>query len=315
MFCHNCGYELSGETNFCPNCGNKTIFLEKKKENTDTLNKDTSRTDRNREVIIRYLYNLRALEVAKEKLKKELAENTEKCKQLGVPQLFTKPKFKNRNTILLYGILSFVFAAFMVFISCVHKSGLLTVTAIISLIISVFYIVYYSSKQINYNREYSSYANSVSIDRKRVEQELNEKKKIEKKTEGIKKELNEAEDILEKSYCINIIPKQFRDIYSIIYLYEYLSTSQESLQSALLHYNLEEIKTKIDEVIRQQSEIILQQAIQTAHLEVIENQNTRILKHAAETEQNTALAAQYAQIAANNAEACAWINLAQYIKD
>lgn len=109
--------------------------------------------------------------------------------------------------------------------------------------------------------------------------------------------------------------KYYINIYSIFYLYDYLSTSQESLQSALLHYNLEEIKTRIDEVISQQSEIILQQAIQTAHLEVIENQNTKILKHAAETEQNTALAAQYAQIAANNAEACAWINLAQYIKD
>lgn len=44
-------------------------------------------------------------------------------------------------------------------------------------------------------------------------------------------------------------------------------------------------------------------------------QNQQTLNKLASVEGNTERAAQYPEIASNNAEACAWIGLANYIKD
>ncbi len=313
MFCQHCGYELSENINFCPKCGCK---CEKQIQQGDTTvaNGHISQSEINRDVTIQYLYDVRVLETAKLKLQKRIKENTEKCKHLGIPQLFTKPDNDSSIPVCGIGFMCLIFAVLMVIIGYFGEVGALFVFSFILGVIAIVCFGCCISKKSKYEQEYIVYTNAVSSDKKRVGRELAEKSKLEQEIQDMQDELGEAENLLEKSYSVNLIPKQFRDIYSIFYLYEYLSTSQESLQSALLHYNLEEIKTKIDEVIRLQSEIILQQAIQTAHLEEIQEQNTKMLRHAAETERNTALAAQYAQIAANNAEACAWMNLAQYIK-
>ena len=317
MLCSSCGYELFYDTFFCPKCGHKRA-VQKQKEDTTVYNSCITQSELNRDVIVNYLFDVRALEVSKLKLLEKINKKAEKCKHLGIPQLFTKPN-SYTDYLLYIVVLCLIFTVILFIASIFNKNPkrivLYIIFSIIMLILSITCFVFCFVNKSVYKRKYETYNNHVSNDKKRVELELAEKDKLEKEIADICKELNEAENLLGKSYNVNIIPKQYRDIYSIFYLYEYLSTSQESLQSALLHYNLEEIKTKIDEIIRQQSEIILQQAIQTAHLEVIEKQTTKILKHAAETEKNTALAAQYAQIAANNAEACAWINLAQYIKD
>lgn len=103
-------------------------------------------------------------------------------------------------------------------------------------------------------------------DKKRVEQELHEKSVLETELAAMQNELRNAEDLLLDAYSINIIPKQYRDIYAAFYLYDYLSTSAASLETALLHYNLEELKARLNEVIRQQSEMLLEMAIQSAHL-------------------------------------------------
>lgn len=313
MFCQNCGNKLSDDITFCPKCGCKQETQIQEKNTADT-GRYISPSEINRDITIQYLYDVRALEVAKIKLQKRIEENTEKCKHLGIPQLFAKPDNAGSILACAVGLICLVFAILLAFGGFFGETAFLYVLALIFGIAAVACFGYYLSKKFNYQQKYIIYNNAVSSDKKRVELELAEKSKLEQEVQDTRGELGEAEKLLEKSYGVNLIPKQFRDIYSIFYLYEYLSTSQESLQSALLHYNLEEIKTKMDEVIRLQSEIILQQAIQTAHLEEIQEQNTKMLRHAAETERNTALAAQYAQIAANNAEACAWIGVANYIK-
>lgn len=313
MFCQNCGNKLSDDITFCPKCGCKQEAQIQEKNTADT-GRYISPSEINRDITIQYLYDVRALEVAKIKLQKRIEENTEKCKHLGIPQLFAKPDNDSSIPVCGIGFMCLIFATLMVIIGYFGEVGALFVFSFVLGVIAIVCFGFCISKKSKYEQECRVYTDAVSSDKKRVELELAEKSKLEQEVQDTRGELGEAEKLLEKSYGVNLIPKQFRDIYSIFYLYEYLSTSQESLQSALLHYNLEEIKTKMDEVIRLQSEIILQQAIQTAHLEEIQEQNTKMLRHAAETERNTALAAQYAQIAANNAEACAWIGVANYIK-
>lgn len=141
--------------------------------------------------------------------------------------------------------------------------------------------------------------------------EINNKKQC---LSGTKRELKKATELLQTAYDINIIPTQFRNVYAVYYLNDFIQTSNESLSTALLHFDLNEIKQKLDTVIKQQEEIIINQAIIQAQNEQMIKQNTNMLNSLASIEGNTRMASQYAQIASNNAEACAWIGLANYIK-
>lgn len=130
---------------------------------------------------------------------------------------------------------------------------------------------------------------------------------------GMKKELDKATELLEDAYDINIIPTQFRNVYAVYYLNDFIQTSNESLSTALLHFDLNEIKQKLNTVIEQQKEIIVNQAIIQAQNEQMIMQNQNMLQSLASIEGNAHMASQYARIAANNAEACAWIGIANYI--
>ena len=76
----------------------------------------------------------------------------------------------------------------------------------------------------------------------------------------IESELAQINQLLAEGYSFNLIPTQFRSISYIVYLYDYMSTSQQSLESALLHSHMEEavkqISDKLDIIIRQNMEII-----------------------------------------------------------
>ena len=89
---------------------------------------------------------------------------------------------------------------------------------------------------------------------------------------------------------------------------------KHTLTTALLHFDLNEIKKKLDKIIAQQEEIIIQQAINNAQNQQLLRQNQQQLEYLSTIESNTSQAAQYAEIAANNAEACAWIGMANYIE-
>lgn len=128
------------------------------------------------------------------------------------------------------------------------------------------------------------------------------------------KELETIEHLLKQAYDANIIPSQFRySIHAIYYLNEFITTSNESFSTALLHFDLDEIKRKLDEVISQQETIIIQNAVTTAQSSKLLEQNQKQLEHLSRIESNSTQAVQYARIAANNAETCAWISMAKYI--
>ncbi len=108
-------------------------------------------------------------------------------------------------------------------------------------------------------------------------------------------ERNSTIQLLKQAYDANIIPLQFRTIEGVYYLYDYLSTSNQSLAEALMQANLEAIKQKIDQMIRMQSKMLIEQQQTNARLADIQQTNQNILKTAA-------LTARYAQVAAVNSE-------------
>lgn len=134
-------------------------------------------------------------------------------------------------------------------------------------------------------------------------------------------ELDIVGKLLEQEYSLNIIPNKFRNLEAIWYICDYYDSSNESLKEILLHLDLDEIKTKLDSVIENQQQSIINQAIQISQNKTLIAQNQDVLLKLSDIEQqtneisnNTAETTQWAKIAANNAEACAWIGVANYIK-
>ena len=142
---------------------------------------------------------------------------------------------------------------------------------------------------------------------------------------SISKELSEAKRIREDLYNMNIIPGKFRSIGCAYFIYDFFSTSNVPLDNVFLHLDLDKIQSQLDTVIKNQSDIILQQAIIISQNEEIISQNQQLFKELSDMNRsvNTTLSSiqessnetsEWARIAALNAEACAWISLANYIK-
>lgn len=125
--------------------------------------------------------------------------------------------------------------------------------------------------------------------------------------DAIEKEMHEAAELLKNAYDLNIIPQHFRNIYAVYFLYDFISTSNESLTTAMLHCDLDSIKQKLDTVIDKQVELILGQAVIASQNEKLMMQNRATLYHLANIEQNTSVSAQYAKMAENHLATLNWI--------
>lgn len=157
----------------------------------------------------------------------------------------------------------------------------------------------------------------------------NNLKQYPKQLVEIDADLAKASELLKKQYDLNIIPNKFRNLESIWYICDYFDSSNESLSEILVHLDLDEIKEKLNNIIENQQQIIINQAIQIAQNKSIISQNQELLGRLSSIEHNTEQisqntqqvanntldTAQWTQIAANNAEACAWISMANYIKN
>ncbi len=77
--------------------------------------------------------------------------------------------------------------------------------------------------------------------------------------------LQEAKEKLQSVYSVNIIPNKYRSVYVAYYLYDYISSSHETdIDRVLQTMLLEQIIAKLDKIIAQQEEIILNQRMQLA---------------------------------------------------
>lgn len=129
-------------------------------------------------------------------------------------------------------------------------------------------------------------------------------------------EKKKVESLLSSHYNLNIIPREHRGLASIYYIYDYMSSSQETLTDTLLHdqidKSVQKILAKLDYIIGQNEEIILQNRMIEAHSKTTTEQNKKMLKTFSQIETNTAAAAQYAELSSNYSKASAYFNLANY---
>ena len=88
------------------------------------------------------------------------------------------------------------------------------------------------------------------------------------------------ESVLNKVYSANVIPFRYRNEYAVTYLYEWFSTSgADDLDAALNMYVLEDIKSRLDTIIRNQQAMILNQRVMIANQERAREQAERHYVH------------------------------------
>lgn len=89
---------------------------------------------------------------------------------------------------------------------------------------------------------------------------------LQKERAQYEAEYRKLEELLEEAYNVNIIPRQYRDIYAAVYLYDWFSTGgSDDMDMALNMYVLEEIKDRLDRIIRNQYEMLMNQQTMIAN--------------------------------------------------
>lgn len=140
------------------------------------------------------------------------------------------------------------------------------------------------------------------------------------RSQFLQSEYKKVVDSLTLAYDANIVPQPYRkNLAAIFYIYDYMSTSQETLSATLMHTHLEDgiqrISAKLDCIIEQNQEVIFQNRIKEANDRQMIKQTDNMLASLQRTEKNTETAAQYAQISAACSKANAYFSLANYLKN
>lgn len=327
MFCVNCGKEINDNQKFCRYCGAKNEFgINLTSSNSEILNNTKPQqmnTIFNRDVLNNYMYNIRTLEVVKSELLAQKQNILYRISNLGYGQNMYEPSADGESIMYaIFGGGGFIVAVLVIgtllketvgewFDWKDFLSGLMTFLIIGTILIAGGYIIYELYSAAN---EKQNYVYRKKQDEIRVENELKEKSALEEISNELDEEINKTDKLLNEAYSVNLIPSKYRNVYAAYFLYDYISTSTATLSEALLHCDLDTIIEKLKTVIEQQSEMIMELAAANAKNEAIIQQNEQMLQHAIQTENNTALAAQYSQIAATNSKVTAYCQMVQFLE-
>ncbi len=180
-----------------------------------------------------------------------------------------------------------------------------------------------------YESDMCIYEQNIEIDKMRVRAEQLKKDNLNTVLLDLKQQRNETRRILRYYYSKNILFSKYQNLIAVCSLYEYLMAGRcTTLEGHEGAYNIFEtelrlnrICAKLDTVIEhlsdiQDNQMVLYDAIQDGNRasRQLYNESVRQSELLEEAGHNIALAGEYARIAAANAEAGAWIGLANYMK-
>lgn len=130
--------------------------------------------------------------------------------------------------------------------------------------------------------------------------------------------LQEAKEKLQSVYSANIIPNKYRSVYVAYYLYDYISSSHETdIDRVLQTMLLDQIIAKLDKIISQQEEIILNQRMQLAKQDALlaqsKKQHEEQMKAISNLEENQQMQNDYLAMTEANTRITNYFVTADYI--
>lgn len=267
-----------------------------------------------RQALLSHLNDVRVLELTKYKLTTELSNNTNIINHLGYGTVFSKPNVLKKtvlNSALTFIICVGIIISVTFFIRMPDVLMHLLITLFISL--AVTFIVGTATAAAGI-KKLNAYKRNINADECRIANELKQKQSLVQRNEKLNHELLELNKILAQNYSINIIPSQFRNVEGVCYLYDYLSTSRESFQLALINFNMNRLNINMQQMIRMQGEMLIQQYVTNARLADVKNQNSAMLSRLSAIEQNTELAAKYAAMNEMNTRTISFFKTYEFLR-
>lgn len=139
-----------------------------------------------------------------------------------------------------------------------------------------------------------------------------------KRSAYLKSEKSKVEALLQNYYGLNILANPYRNLASVYYIFDYMSSCQDSLKETLIHEHMENgiqrILEKLDDVIRSNEEMILRTRVLESHSKRIIDQNEELLKSAERMNESNDLIVENTALIANYSKVNAYFSLANYLK-
>ena len=290
--------------------------------------------DINRNALLLYLRDLRDLEVAKKKISALYSKEKEYMESnlayMKTPNLRVEndvPDYSGGFMVLGLGLGMALFFGWMTlsvgigFFAKLLKLifGVLTGMGVFMTIVGLLGIIHDDREVSKSNKEAKKH-NTEEKERVKNNSDLAAQMEQEYKQtlSYLSSEYNKADSLLTAYYNQNLLPKQYRNLASLIYIYDYMSTSQESFSDTLIHEHMEngiqKILSRLDYIIQQNEYMIFNQHRIEAQNKNMISQNESMLKTLERTERNTFESKEYAQLSLNYSKATAFFAAATYLE-
>ena len=273
----------------------------------------------NRDAFLIYLKDLRDLEFAKNAITKtynrEKDKFNERARQLNQTNYH---KLDDLGDPVIGLIASIIICAICTLIAVkirISFFGILIkiLCAIFGLtcFASIFYCLFLMARSANNNRHVRAHNREEDAIAAEHQKELSVVRNLwNSQSTSLQKQLNKVDSLLKNGYSLNIIPAPYRNLASMYYIYDYMSTSQASFEDTLMHEHMENgiqrILSRLDTIIAQNEQIIFQnRQLEAQNRQMIERTD-RMLASLQRTEQNTLEGKQYAQINAQHTQTIAF---------
>lgn len=134
-----------------------------------------------------------------------------------------------------------------------------------------------------------------------------------------KRQLNQAKALRQRLYAVNIIPSRYRNVHVAYYLYDYFATTRKTdLDKIIQTMLLDEIIQRLDKIIAQMEEVIINQRIQMAMQEkqnqMIAENHRQEMQAFARMERNQERQMDYQNMIARNQEVTNFFLAVDYIR-
>ncbi len=278
-----------------------------------------------REGMIVYLRNLLALEMTKRKLEKALLnvqgniaalENRMRQKDFQMEEAT-----KSYNVAVLCFIIAFMCLLAAMFSSAAESLVLVVIFSILGigcLACGLSSLVTTAGE--NHNRKWR---NNEVRKHNQTEQELIQNLTLQldqyrPRASFFNRELEKVKGLLQEAYGVNLLATPYRNLASVYYIYDYMTTSQASLSETLLHEHMESgiqrILEKLDQVVAQNEQMILSmRRLEAGNQKVIE-QNQQMLLSMGSIESSALNSEMHSRLAASYAKSSAFFNAATYLE-
>ncbi len=292
----------------------------------------------NRDFLVSYLHSACALELAKNDLvgrkssiNDQIGQLQDECThEYAIPTAPIKPEeVKGTTKKVLLTVIGIIIANILVYnwlseallglgiIAC----WLFTAITGIGGIIAIIFIGAEDSvnkEQIKkYEKEKANWEMVVVDHRRHRSCNQVEISKLSLRVNELEKEINKLNDVRDSFYSINVIPGTYRNVYAAMYLYDYFAKSRaDDLDMVLNTFVLEQIKDKMNVLISQQREMMLQEMLtntQQSHILMkMQDKQNEMLEALSQTNASIENISIYHGMVQSNLEAIRYFSAATY---